>query len=274
MSLDSNAKAQIYTGKRLHKCLITGPQWVGQNYFNHFYRPRIEAALCDPDLQFILGDADGVDTLAQQYLAQKNAHDRVTVYIRAGKTARLADKRFKVDATSTSFPARDMLMAESASKLIAVLPQFGNLVTGASLPIYAMHTGLDAIPIPSDGSCDKDDPLRSTNQHWLADASAVSTVLQNRMLEISPTFQTQAQDGANSALRDALLARNILQLLRTYSEPEDKALTTVVALLYEMWYAPSGTETAVMEALFVSNLRAKLAPPPPPPQQQDDDVVM
>ena len=216
----------VYHARLPSRCCITGPQWIGENYFQRFYAPEIDKALADPQLHFVLGDADGTDQLAQRYLAAHGAHDRTTVYVKHGKAPRLVDVRFKVNDSAASYPERDMLMAECASSIIAVLPQFGNLTTGASLPLYAHNSGanIDADQVAG---------------------SHVAVLLDNRAMEISPKIRLTAETVLAGALRDELLARHILQVLRTYSEPEDKELTRAVAFLYELWYAPPEQSTAV-----------------------------
>lgn len=259
-----------YVARPAPRCVITGPQWVGPNYCNTFYVPRIDAALdSDPNLELFLGDADGADQNSLKHLAARGAFDRVTVYVKKGKEAR-CDKRFKVNATSTSFPARDILMAESATSIIAVLPQFGRLTTGANLPVFKVHTGPNLVELPAEVATEKQDVNPLGAAAWMADASHVGVLLQNRSMEISPVFWDQANAGASSALRDALLAQKIQQILRAYSEPEDKALTSVVGLLYEMWYAPTDANTDELQKEFLALLRAKLHPVP----QNEEDAMM
>lgn len=122
--------------QRRMSVLITGPQWVGPNYFAHFYVPQIYSILAQgTDIKFVLGDADGVDQLAQAYLAKHVTPKNVTVYIKHGKQARLVHPEFKVDDVAPSYPERDLRMAGVSSVFIAVLPQFGGGTTGALVPL-------------------------------------------------------------------------------------------------------------------------------------------
>ena len=234
--------ARGVTSKPPARCCITGPQWVGANYFKRFYVPLIDDKLNNSDVCFILGDADGVDSLAQQYLAARRAFDRVTVYIKNGKTAKLADPRFSVNDSAASYPARDALMAESCSSVIAVLPQFGNLTTGATLPIYKHHIGENAPNVATLTVSDAD--INASG------GSHIALLLNNRSVEAFPKMRTTAETALATALRDKMLAEYIVQLLRVYSEPEDKGLTKIVATLYEIWYAEPTEGTSHLRSLL------------------------
>lgn len=57
---------------------ISGHRNITMEEFNKFYVNKIITALEDPNTEFVVGDYDGVDTIAQQYLVGKT--DKVTVY--------------------------------------------------------------------------------------------------------------------------------------------------------------------------------------------------
>lgn len=114
--------------------LVAGPQWVGPNYFAHFYVPLLDAAIAAGE-RFVLGDADGVDQMAQAYLAARVDPQHVTVYVKHGKLPRLAHSAFNRDDQSTSYPNRDARMASICTRTIVVLPQFGGGTGGTLVPL-------------------------------------------------------------------------------------------------------------------------------------------
>ena len=123
--------------------LVTGPRSVGPNYFRTHYKPQLDQALgAYPDCRFVLGDADGVDRLAQQYLhGARIAADRVTVHVLSGQTARLECADWRVDTSATTYAERDMAMARVATRAIAVLPQYGGGTSGSAMPVIAVGLG-------------------------------------------------------------------------------------------------------------------------------------
>jgi hypothetical protein len=120
--------------------LITGPQNVGPIYFKRYYMPLIDSALTHcPPCRFVLGDANGVDQLAQAYLAEKGMPGtRVTIFIKHGKVVRIHNPAWSVDDSAETYPDRDIIMAREATHTIVCLPQFGGATTGALMPLLAV----------------------------------------------------------------------------------------------------------------------------------------
>ena len=148
------SKQQIY--------LITGPRFVGPNYFNKHYAPLIDDALCEnPLCRFVLGDAPGVDRLAQQYLASSDVSaDRVTVHVLRGKTPHLERPGWGVVATALDWTERDADMARIATDTIAVLPQYGGGTSGAVFTVLLARLGLSSGGYLDGSAVDAHDVLR------------------------------------------------------------------------------------------------------------------
>lgn len=111
---------------------------MGPKYFEKHYKQQIiNAVAAEPGCCFVLGDADGVDQLAQQCLSELNVTPpwRVKIFIKKGKTARVVNSTWPVDDSSENYPARDLLMAKQADSAIVCVPQYGGLTGGTLLPI-------------------------------------------------------------------------------------------------------------------------------------------
>lgn len=59
---------------------ISGHIDVSEDDFVKHYKEQIDKALLDKDCSFVIGDADGIDTMAQKYLYGKIDKTKVTVY--------------------------------------------------------------------------------------------------------------------------------------------------------------------------------------------------
>lgn len=63
---------------------ISGHEKYSQEMFDYFYKPLIDDAI-SRDCNFVVGDADGVSTMAQKYLASKlpkEDHNRVKIFFK------------------------------------------------------------------------------------------------------------------------------------------------------------------------------------------------
>ncbi len=119
---------------------ISGAQWVPVEFFDIYYRPALLAYIAD-GYRFNVGGAKGVDTFAQQLLAEQivdaaERARRVTVFDKGTH-----DGRFTPDFTLVngclSYPSRDLLASSTATKLLCVLPQFGGGQSGVMVPLLA-----------------------------------------------------------------------------------------------------------------------------------------
>lgn len=60
---------------------ISGHRNIDQEFFDKYYKPLLEAVLQnDPFPKFVVGDCEGVDTMAQDWLEKNVTKDIVTVY--------------------------------------------------------------------------------------------------------------------------------------------------------------------------------------------------
>ena len=60
---------------------ISGHRNIDQEFFDRYYKPLLEAVLQnDPFPKFVVGDCEGVDTMAQDWLEKNVNKDIVTVY--------------------------------------------------------------------------------------------------------------------------------------------------------------------------------------------------
>lgn len=60
---------------------ISGHRNIDQEFFDRYYKPILEAVLQnDPFPKFVVGDCEGVDTMAQDWLEKNVTKDIVTVY--------------------------------------------------------------------------------------------------------------------------------------------------------------------------------------------------
>lgn len=60
---------------------ISGHRNIDQEFFDKYYRPLLEAVFQnDPFPKFVVGDCEGVDTMAQDWLEKNVTKDIVTVY--------------------------------------------------------------------------------------------------------------------------------------------------------------------------------------------------
>jgi hypothetical protein len=120
------------------KILITGPQWLGRGYFEHYYRNAILRCIADGCI-FLVGAADGIDTFAQELLAER-CPERVIVCNKGTKDGRKSP-RMSLRNGFASYPERDLHMAKECQAIICTLPQFGGGTTGALYPLLRAQFG-------------------------------------------------------------------------------------------------------------------------------------
>lgn len=120
------------------KILIAGPQWLGLGYFEHYYRSAILRCAADGCI-FLVGAADGIDTFAQELLAEL-CPERVIVCNKGTKDGRKS-QRMSLRNGFASYPERDLHMAKECQGIICTLPQFGGGTTGALYPLLCAQFG-------------------------------------------------------------------------------------------------------------------------------------
>ena len=104
------------------KYFISGHRNLGQELFNKYYVPEIERVLeKDPWCEFVIGDYEGVDLMAQNYL--KDYPEKVTVYHMFTSPRNLASDEFRLRGGFKSDEERDAAMTSDSDQDIAyVLP--------------------------------------------------------------------------------------------------------------------------------------------------------
>jgi hypothetical protein len=120
------------------KILITGAQWVGPGFFEYYYRNAILRCVADGCV-FLVGAADGIDTFAQELLAER-CPERVIVCNKGTKDGRKSP-RMSLRNGFASYPERDLHMAKECQAIICTLPQFGGGTTGALYPLLRAQFG-------------------------------------------------------------------------------------------------------------------------------------
>lgn len=116
--------------------LVCGPQWIPASYYDKHYRARI-AQLVKDDAIFVLGAANGVDTMAQQQLHELG-HTSVVVYNKGDKDGRL-DSNFELINGFRSYPERDAAMRAVAKTIVCTLPQMSGGVGGSMVSVLAQN---------------------------------------------------------------------------------------------------------------------------------------
>lgn len=99
---------------------ISGHRNITQEDFDRYYVPLINNALKDKDVQFVVGDCEGVDSMAQNYLKEKGILN-VTVYHMFDSPRYLADEKFSSKGGFKSDVERDSAMTIVSQVDIAVI---------------------------------------------------------------------------------------------------------------------------------------------------------
>lgn len=100
------------------KYFISGHRDLTLEEFNKYYTPVIlEILEEDPTCEFVVGDYQGVDSMAQRLL--ENCVDRVTVYHMFDAPRNLINPNFKTIGGFTSDEERDAAMTKDSDRDIA-----------------------------------------------------------------------------------------------------------------------------------------------------------
>lgn len=100
------------------KFFISGHRDLTQEEFNRLYTPTIlEVLQEDPTCEFVIGDYEGVDSMAQHLLS--NHVDKVTVYHMFDTPRNLINPNFKTVGGFTSDEERDAAMTRDSDYDIA-----------------------------------------------------------------------------------------------------------------------------------------------------------
>lgn len=104
------------------KYFISGHRDVSKEEFERTYVQEIERVLVeDPDPSFVVGDYEGVDIMAQEYLVGRGVKDLLVIYHMFEKPRHLADPFLKTVGGFKSDEERDAAMTKDSDKDIAFL---------------------------------------------------------------------------------------------------------------------------------------------------------
>lgn len=91
-----------------NRVFISGHRDITQDEFDLYYAPTIDAFMADSS-SFVIGDCEGVDFMAQTYLA-KQEYDKVTIYHQRGFPVKFASMNFELKGGYRSDVHRDWAM--------------------------------------------------------------------------------------------------------------------------------------------------------------------
>lgn len=99
---------------------ISGHRDLTSQEFKELYIPKIQRVLgADPGAEFVMGDYEGADYMAQEYLVELGLSERVTVYHMWGKPRHLAPGIHKTIGGFKSDYSRDTQMTKDSDFDIA-----------------------------------------------------------------------------------------------------------------------------------------------------------
>lgn len=116
--------------------------------FVEHYKEEIDQALADPEGKFVIGDAPGADTLAQEYLTSTGAE--VTVFHMFDSPRHLASRLFSTQGGFQTDEERDEAMTRASAADIAwVRP--GRETSGTARNLvrrHAVNDGVQFLKVP------------------------------------------------------------------------------------------------------------------------------
>lgn len=101
---------------------ISGHRDITKDEFKKYYEPKIQKVLkYDNDAEFVIGDYQGVDIMAQEYLCLKGYEDKVTVYHMFDKPRNIANDHMKTSGGYKDDIDRDSAMTRNSDFDIAFI---------------------------------------------------------------------------------------------------------------------------------------------------------
>jgi hypothetical protein len=126
--------------------MITGQQDISIEDFQTYYEPAIEAMI-KQKVHFVIGNAEGVDKLAKEFLHMYSYHS-VTIFDKASGDGGVPwGARWRVVNGFKSYPERDLAMIEVSNKIICYLFGAGALGSGTYRNLVTFFT-LKGCPVP------------------------------------------------------------------------------------------------------------------------------
>lgn len=100
---------------------ISGHRDISKEEFNQLYVPAINEALRDQDVKFVVGDYEGVDIMAQEYLSKVAdlKHSQVTVYHMFSLPRNFYSPKFNTKGGYKTDEERDAAMTRESDRDIA-----------------------------------------------------------------------------------------------------------------------------------------------------------
>lgn len=99
---------------------ISGHIDLEDDEFNQFYKPLLDVALEDPNSKFVMGDAQGADTLSREYLASKIDKKRITIYtVKNPKKVKDPLNQFPIQGSFNNHEEKDKAMTLASDLDIA-----------------------------------------------------------------------------------------------------------------------------------------------------------
>jgi hypothetical protein len=120
--------------------MISGHTDLTEENFKKFYVAKIDEYVAK-GYSFVIGGAEGTDTMAQKYLADFPDVE-VTVYDK-GTQKNVHCDRFKHLNGFKTYPERDAAMTDASSTDIAILQQYGGAASGTAGNLYRRKFGDD-----------------------------------------------------------------------------------------------------------------------------------
>lgn len=124
--------------------MISGSMSADKAFFAQHYRKRLTQHFLE-GASFVVGGAEGVDTLAQQFLLEVGCSpERVTVVDRREEDNRLVGSKWLHKSGFSSFTERDEWMTENSDVDVAVVNQYGGGGSGTFANVVRRELGKDA----------------------------------------------------------------------------------------------------------------------------------
>jgi hypothetical protein len=126
---------------------VSGHPDVTNEEWNEYYKPALEKAVAEPDARFVVGDARGVDSLAQGFL--RPYAERVRVF-HLHKFPRTCSGPFERVGGFTRDTERDITMTRSSTHDIALVREgredsgVARNIARRSKPVKANRYGVES----------------------------------------------------------------------------------------------------------------------------------
>ena len=101
---------------------ISGHRDLTQEEFDLNYGIQLDWLITQEEIEFVIGDYDGCDTMAQEYLTEQGFDpSRVTIYHMGDKPMNLVNKRFKTIGGFENDIDRDCAMTNASTYDVAYI---------------------------------------------------------------------------------------------------------------------------------------------------------